>query len=756
MISSIKSNQKLFFTLFLSYLLVSFFFSFQNFIFFKDLQKVVDNSKDLYIHPFTVNIQARDIKQKITLIRTKMLYASILKDLSSIQITEAEVYDLDFEIKKSMEIIEKSFLGDLNRVSQLNEDIIYWNTVRGKILLFYKLKDYKKANKVLISEATFVYERLKDNIDYIIDFSSKKASFFIDQNLIHEKQAIKNVWVFTVSSFFISLFLGFLSLYLLTKKFKIDDAKKYNLLEKFKIITDKVPGFSTFFLNNEGLIQSWNEGSEKLYGFEWSEVLGKKFSIFDSSIHPEENLNFYQLIQKMNDHHYEFERWQKRKDKSLFFADIILIKSFDEKNLPNGFVLIIRDITNLKSTLIELEVAKNKTDEANKARGLFLANMSHEIRTPLNGILGIAELMKDDLVPKEDFSKNINIIFNSGKHLLHTLNDILDFSKIEAGEIKLELNYFDPEKLISDTCNLYSKMAESKNIQLNYSLDIEEKNQYVGDYFRLHQVLANLICNSIKFTDQGSVKVFAQIKKTNIPNQDYTFYVQIQDTGIGIEPDHIDKIFTKFTQIDPTSTRKYGGTGLGLSIAQKLCNLMKGNLGVMSEKGKGSTFWFKVPLQKPKVEYCAQNALTNLNPAHLKRPLNILVIEDNEINAIVIGKYLDKLGHQYQFAVNGQKGVDLFKKIKFDLVLMDCQMPVMDGYEATTQIRIWEGENKIIQTPVIALSAAIFPEEIDKCYSSGMNYFIKKPLNMSTLSSSIMRACKDFYHELVVDTEVEL
>jgi signal transduction histidine kinase/CheY-like chemotaxis protein len=387
----------------------------------------------------------------------------------------------------------------------------------------------------------------------------------------------------------------------------------------------------------------------------------------------------------------------------------------------------------------KLNNALNASEAANIAKNQFIANMSHEIRTPLNGILGIAELLQDQNLSIEDRSRYTEIIHESGSILLSILNDILDLSKIEAGKITIQNEVFIPAQIVKSAAKLYTKLADRKNIKLILEIHKHSWQSYIGDPGRIRQILTNLISNSIKFTESGQIIIRSFV-------EDNVLRIEVSDTGIGIGKDFQASLFQKFTQVDQSTSRKHMGTGLGLSIAKQLCQLMVGQIGVDSELNKGSTFWFEIPLKPLFADlqnfYPENNIQTEKKEQFITQKempsLKILIVEDNQINAIVAGKMLNKLGHTFDVATNGKEAVEAVKKIKYDTILMDCQMPEMDGYEATKMIRFWETETKQSPLKIIALTAAIFPDEVERCYASGMDHFLRKPINLKTLSENLI------------------
>jgi signal transduction histidine kinase/CheY-like chemotaxis protein/HPt (histidine-containing phosphotransfer) domain-containing protein len=381
----------------------------------------------------------------------------------------------------------------------------------------------------------------------------------------------------------------------------------------------------------------------------------------------------------------------------------------------------------------DLMQAKNAAESASRAKSEFLANMSHEIRTPMNGVLGVADLLLQTALPEKQ-QQLVRTIRASGKNLLYIINDILDFSKIEAGKLVLESINFDLRELIDGIYDLFSNKASEKGLTLTSKVHDNVLDIVYGDPVRLRQILTNLIGNAIKFTDSGTVHINTElIKQKN--DKICVLRFEVCDTGIGLVQEQKEGIFDTFSQADNSTTRKYGGTGLGLTISRQLVELMDGEIAVSSELDRGACFWFTVSLQVPADQ---EVALSEYQQEQLKIDSNphqygcrVLLAEDNITNQIVAEGMIELYGCKVDLAVNGREASQAVRDQQYDLILMDCQMPELDGYSATNEIREFEKQTGGSRTPIVALTAHAMDGDRERCLVAGMDDYLSKPLRQA-------------------------
>jgi len=504
-----------------------------------------------------------------------------------------------------------------------------------------------------------------------------------------------------------------------------DRNKSLEELEQTKELIEKL-GDGIITMDSRGTIIGFTQSAADIFGYKVSEIIGENISIFmplgkhanehsqyvDSYITIGNNrviMGNRREVNAINKHGVEFPI-------GIFVNKMII-------NNEHVFIAAVRDITVKNKNEEILRKAKKDAESAVLMKTKFLARMSHEIRTPMNGIIGTVSLIKDTNLDEKQ--KNyIKTIMSSGQSLLLIVNEILDFSSLEVGKIKIIKEPFDIYHTIDEVYHLFQYPIQEKAIAINLKYNIDVPEFIIGDSGRIRQVVINLINNAMKFTNEGSINI--EVKQSLINNKDKAIKFLIKDTGIGISKSGEEQLFQAFLQVDSSSVRRTSGTGLGLSIAKALVDLMGGEIGVESIDGKGSTFWFSIPLETPNdkdLAILASKIIKNKNIIEIfNYDAKVLIVEDVEVNRFVIIDMLEGYGCKVESAVNGKIGVKMAAENNYDIIFMDCLMPIMNGFEATKEIR---KNNKDI--PIVAMTANVLSEEKEKCFNVGMNDFIAKP-----------------------------
>jgi len=491
-------------------------------------------------------------------------------------------------------------------------------------------------------------------------------------------------------------------------------------------------------VDNNEVIQYANQSFANISGFEIEELIG---------LNPSKTFVFGENIEKLNTKNKLREKgvsdvYQipvKNKRGELRWWAIGGAPNYDDRGKLVGSIGIHLDITEQKQMEIELENEKLKAEQASRAKEAFLANMSHEIRTPLNGIIGfLRELGRQNLTDlQKKYVENSTV---ASKHLLSIINNILDISKIEAGEMSIEVEDFIFENVISNVVDVLQPLAKKKGLKLISQISKDIHDVLRGDTLRLEQVLFNLVGNSLKFTNKGKIFLKCELLKDSKVFQ--RLKISVVDTGIGMEQSFAENIFNKFSQEDKAITRKFGGTGLGMTITKELIQLMNGKIDVQSEKGIGTSISFIIDLEKGNIN----NIKKTQNEINVDiSGINVLLVEDNIINRMVAINSLNYFNCVVTEAVNGIEAIEILKNKSFDIILMDVQMPEMDGIEATMKIR----EELQLQTPIIALTANAFKSEVDKCKNAGMDDYITKPFEEFDLIETISRYTHKQDYEII-------
>ncbi|MFM2626927.1 ATP-binding protein [Vibrio chagasii] len=414
---------------------------------------------------------------------------------------------------------------------------------------------------------------------------------------------------------------------------------------------------------------------------------------------------------------------------------LIIVLAF--LTLVFSFAIFILRVFELKRNNLSYQEAANRAQKASEAKSLFLATMSHELRTPMNGVLGIAQIIKEDS-QSADTRKQAQIIIDSGQHLVTILNDILDFSKVEQGKMELELSPFSVTDVVTHLDKTLTPLATDKGISFIIKDNIPTNIQLLGDSARTRQILFNLAGNAVKFTESGKVEVEFEIAPTTPPSVN----IMVSDTGIGIAEDKVDHIFTAFEQAELSTTRKFGGTGLGLSIVKQLVELMGGTIDVSSQLNVGTRFTISLPLEMHELaKQATEQASTSINKT--LKDFTVLLVEDNKINAMVIKKFCESINMTVENAYDGLQALDKLAANQYDLIIMDNHMPNMSGIEAIQKIR-----NELKLTTVIfACTADVFKEAHDEFLVSGANFVLTKPLQKNSLQNAI----NEFHHQFEIN-----
>jgi PAS domain S-box-containing protein len=484
-------------------------------------------------------------------------------------------------------------------------------------------------------------------------------------------------------------------------------------LSQFKLALDESAIVSKTDI--DGVITYVNQKFCDVTGFERHELMGQTHRLIrDKSNDDAVYKKLWETILSKNIYHDTMTNINK--NGSRFYADTTIVPLLDTHGDITEYLVIRYDVT-------KLAIALEKAVAAEKAKGEFLSNMSHEIRTPLNAIIGFVTLLKSKITD-ESSAKYLNIVHSSSNALLDIINDILDFSKIQSGTFEINKKNFDPSHDLDHVISLFSSKAMEKQLKYSYDLADQLPDCVIADNVRIKQVFSNLVSNAIKFTpEEGSVKIV-------IDYQEGDLIIEVKDSGIGIALENQEKIFQAFAQVDGTTTREYGGTGLGLSISSKLVQLMGGILLLESEEGKGSTFKVQIPCEK-----CMKKVTNELTISDHEKQFKgkVLIAEDNKTNQMLIKILISKFGLEHQIVADGNEAVEAFKAEKFSLVLMDENMPNLNGLGALKQIRAYEKEQGLNPTPIVALTANVMVGDRERFLEAGMNDFVGKPINVEEL-----------------------
>ena len=633
----------------------------------------------------------------------------------------AEKNNLLENAEASLSSINKNLLHGVFRIDQ-NDRLVYVNDFFKSFLGFDQSKDLtgKSFDEIL---PHVDYQALQEKIHangFVknIEFNFKDEAGIIQNGLINcslEINEHSQQWYCNGSI--------------------IDDTERKeneNMLLNLSLVASKTDN-AVFIIDKEEKIEWVNEGFTRITGYPFQEAVGKKPGLLFQGRNTDPD-TVRKIGQRINNgESFMGEMLNYRKDSSEFWVHLNINPVLDHHNKIIKYIAVETDITERKRVEQELIAAKEQAENLIKVKEQFLSMVSHELRTPLNAVIGMSHMLLQEN-PRGDQVESMNTLKFSAEYLLSLINDILDFSKIEAGKISIESTNFNFFELIRSIKQTFLYQSEEKNLDFIVNQEEEVPKFLLGDPVRLNQVLTNLISNAIKFTDEGYVTLDIRTVKTTAKTLDFQFLVT--DTGIGIPKDKLNAIFDRFEQASSSTTRKRGGTGLGLAITKSLVELMGGQIIVESEVGKGSVFSFTLKFGIGKEEESNLETGHSLSFDDLKGS-RILLVEDNKINQLVALKFLRRWDLVCDVAENGKVALKMLGESKYDLILMDLQMPEMDGYEATKEIRD-SAKPELRKIPIIALTAASL-EIKDSVFEAGMNDFLIKPFNPTELLTKLKK-----------------
>ena len=708
-----------------------------SFIIGKELKKFVPDEQRDHFEEFLNKAKAHDeAKTRIPFHSNEGLNWYGLSLISSGEFTTFQVDDIN-EIKQ----LEQDFQHQSEFISKILENIpvgIFCRNQNGEFILWNQKcaqMFYKMPNQVLGHKAQEIFEN---------NVAAKITT--LDRTVIDERETIEisltlgedeNKRIFRmIKTPFVennSVLMTICIVQDVTEKQQLEDQKRARMMEEEEVRVRKelenMISKSEFVIYNLTvepipILSYVSPNIQRISGFSPLELKEKVTTLFHSTS-SDSNSTLNQIFTDVCPEKLNLEYPFKRKD-----GEEIWVRNEGTLKVREGVKQLIGFIVDISETK-KLEIEKKSAIDATRVKSEFLAHMSHEIRTPINGVLGLNSLlMKTDLNEEQHYYSEL--IHKSASSLLEIINDILDISKIESGKMSLESRPFRLTKFLSETLEIMGIQAKQKNLDFKINLgDLPDTVR--GDSKHLGQIIRNLVNNALKFTKDGFIQVIAE--EIDRVGENVVIQFIIRDTGIGIPKDKLDSIFSSFEQASSSISRQYGGTGLGLSICKKLIEMMNGHISVESAQEKGTTFKFTIQLG---MEYNLMETLHNVNLdlSSLQSPADnkwrILIVEDNEINQLVLGGLLKKLGDlEITCANNGALGYEEFQKQKFDLVFMDCQMPVMDGFAATRAIREYEAGQS--HTPIIAITANAMASAKEECINAGMDEYITKPIEENRL-----------------------
>ena len=667
----------------------------------------------------------------------------VLSSQRNFMVSGSENYLNQLSLKKRYLEQKTQALKNLTRDNKLQNnrvDAIQIQTEILNSLIGDQIKSSDNSRKHALENLRRI-DKVASNIASLNDDFLREAHLLLEARASKLSESNSNfISVFVIGGSVFLLILLFFNSYILKSQIE-----RLEAMEDLETVQQRLN--LAFEGMNEGVFDWDVFKNEVFYSERFIEMLGfekdefePNYEQFENLLHPEDKeavkgvLNAY-LGHHINEYSAVF-RMQHKNGKWLWINSRAKAL-FDKDGNPIRLTGSHRDITDAREIEQHLIEATKKAEKANRAKSEFLAHMSHEIRTPLTAVTGIAEIL--DMQSKESDPKKkklIKTLLNSAESLKDLISDVLDISKIEADEIKIMKSEFPLDDMFENVKNMMEIKAQEKGLEFEFNFDEFHNKVFYGDRVRIRQILVNLIGNAVKFTDSGYVKIKPILKEIDQNNSELV--ISVKDSGIGIPKKDQESVFSKFKQADSSVSRKFGGTGLGLHISCELIRMMDGDIDLKSAKGKGSTFTMSLPYQISEMHSATKEpSEVKTKAAKNVKGRKALIVEDYEANVMVVSHILDNLDIRYDHAENGLEAVSKFKKNNYDFVLMDIQMPEMDGFRATVEIRKYESEKEKDPTPIIAMTAHALTSEREKCFQVGMNEFVTKPIDSKEMKVKI-------------------
>ena len=703
-------------------------------------------AKDFYFHPYSVSKSAIELRHNTLETKSIMFQILLTEDKQEIQKYFNRILMIETLMDANISLIQKKFLGDKSKVEELKNLLKEWRLIRQSELdlvrrgkLYYTPKISNVSNDVL-------YNKIDELNLYIIDFANNKAYSFV----LESEEIIKKIILILFALILFILISGFFtlekSILLQKKEDQIESLNREKFLKltririeqelankksELQIIADNVPVNISmvnekleFQFVNKTFAETFQVSPEFCKGVHVKEIIGE--SIFEKVY-----LNYQKALK--GETVIYVNNFDMKDGKNKFFE--IRYTPFIEKNQVTGVIILSQDITATKLSEINLIKAKEEAEIANRLKSEFLANMSHEIRTPMNAILGFSEILKDKVGNNPIILDYLSGIQKSGKNLINLINDILDLAKIEAGRLEIVYSPVNLLTLIQEVKQIFTLQTSNKKINFEIWVDDKLPKSLLLDELRLRQVLFNLIGNSVKFTERGGIKVSVLSIPKGGESSSIDLVIEIEDTGIGIADFELETIFEPFRQQRGQDANKFGGSGLGLSITKKLVSMMGGTISVESKLGVGSKFSVKV--RDLEISSLVQKSLdyeSEIYAITFDEP-KILLVEDMESNRKVVTGFLENHNFKITEAQNGKIALEILEKNSFDLILMDMQMPELDGKETTLAIKKNE---RFKSLPILILTASAMKENVEEILSFADGY-LSKPITRYELINELAK-----------------